>query len=113
MLDPRTVYTMRRKGEKQIAELAIQMHVDRGLLCYYNFNRGHALRGEITKEYRGGGVEFDFRHGEAENVILQFRPLTYDEFNAEIRPNLSEWESRLLNDLDDVYTYYRRIAGIS
>ena len=45
--DPRTPYTVREKGSKAILSVAIGLCTSKdGQLCYYDFERGHMLRGK-------------------------------------------------------------------
>lgn len=70
--------------------------------------RGHVFYGRVVKEMKNG-IMFE---GAEYKATFALTELTYEEFERRIRPRLSEWERRLLNDLDDVQTYYRRIAGM-
>ena len=51
--DPRTPYTVREKGSKAILAVAIGLCTSKdGQLCYYDFERGHMLRGKAVKKLK-------------------------------------------------------------
>lgn len=107
MLDPRTPYVMRHKGEEQIMSVAIGMCIKDNRLCYYDFDRGHMLNGRIVKHLKDGIL---FKH----NIgTLVFTPMTLEEFDREFRPHLPDEVSQHLLDLDDVYVWYRKQANMS
>ncbi|MEG1514835.1 MAG: hypothetical protein RSD95_08135 [Clostridia bacterium] len=115
-LDPRVPYAMRIKGKDHISSVVIGMCADdEERLCYYD-GRGHMLDGKIIKTVKDGGIVFRMnskvfagRNGDT----LIFTPLTMTEFDEQLRPNLDEHLSQYLNDLDDVYVWYRKQAGIT
>ena len=77
-------------------------------LRYYNFEREHLFWGKVKKQLKNGFVFKDKR-----GWIFTFTELTMEEFNTEIRPRLDERTSAMINDLDDVYTWCRHLAGIN
>lgn len=107
MLDPRTPYIMRHKGEDQIMSVAIGMCFKDRCLCYNDFDRGHMLKGRIVKHLKNGIV---FKHHIG---TLVFTPMTLEEFDLEFRPYLPEEVSQSLQDLDDVYVWYRKQVNMS
>ncbi len=107
--DPRIPHTMRKKGSKAILAVAIGLCTNKeGLLCYYDYERGHMLRGKIEKNLKSGIV---FKT-DAFDKALVFEPLTLETFNRELRPTLPEEVSELLHSLDDVCMWYRKQAGM-
>ena len=125
MLDRRKPYVLRIRFDKQYRELEKVREQDppvlainagivregRGWALEYldlGSERGHIIKGKITKDMKNGVV---FESPECD-ATFSFTELTYEEFDRRIRPHLSEWESHLLNDLDDVQVYYRKIAGM-
>lgn len=107
MLNQRTVYAYRAKG-RALFDLAIMTCVKDGRLCYYDFNRGHMLDGRVVKHLKDGIVFKSKALG-----VLTFTPLTLKEFNEQIRPTLDPHLSSLLNDIDDVYVWYRKLADMT
>lgn len=113
MLDKRTIYTVRLEGESAFMELAIGLCMDEGQLCYYNFERVHMLDGRKVKDLPNG-IVFKLKSNPfGRNNTLVFKPLTMDEFEERIRPQLPEELSVMLQDIDDVYFWYRKQAGIA
>lgn len=107
MLDPRTPYTMRRKGSKAVDVVLMATFDEEKRLCYYDLERGHMLDGKTKKELESGIVFQSEALGE-----ITLKPLTLKEFDELIRPWLDDYESRKLQTLDDVYFWYRRQVGI-
>ena len=113
MTDRRTVYTMRLMGESAFMEFAIGLCMDEGQLCYFNFERVHILTGRIVEELPNGIVFELASHPFGSNNVLVFEPLTMEEFDKRIRPNLPRELSVALRDIDDVNFWYRKQAGIA
>ena len=95
---------------------SIEMYDDGGgkekpSLFYYSVGdeRGHKLQGKTVKDLPNGIVFYVPR------LKWQFTltELTMEQFEKRIRPHLDENVSAMLNDLDDVYTWYRQIVGIN
>ncbi len=108
MLDPRTPYTFRAKGYK-FCDVVIRACMDeKKRLCFFDYERGHMLDGKTKKQLKSGIV---FKSAALGEVTL--KPLTMDEFDTIVRPSIDEHLSQYLNDLDDVYTWYRKLAGIT
>lgn len=80
-------------------------------LAYYDIGceRGHILNGRIVKDLRNGVV---FR-AKRQNMDIKLTELTMEQFNARIRPSLQPEISEMLNDLDDVYVWYRQLVGMN
>ena len=116
MLDPHTPYTVRQEGRPGIFTFAIQTQVQDGRLCflagYDEDARGHMLDGKVVKELKNG-IVFDYGNKRNSHERLTLTPMTYEEFNTNIRPYITEQESSLIHDLDDAYFWYRRCCGIA
>ena len=107
--DPRIPYTVREKGSKTILAVAIGLCTSKdGLLCYYDFERGHMLRGKAVKKLKNGIV---FQTAIFKKPLV-FEPLTLEEFEREFKPTLPNELAQRLNSLDDVYVWYRKEAGM-
>ena len=107
--DPRTPYTMRQKGGKAILAVAIGLCTNKeGLLCYYDYERGHMLRGKIEQNLKSGIV---FKTNAFDKALV-FEPLTLETFDRELRHTLPEEVSELLHSIDDVCVWYRKQAGM-
>ncbi len=108
MLDKRTPYTFRIKdlGTTDIVMLAQIDDQDR--LCFTTIERGHMLTGRVKKDSKR---KFVFESDTVGTVTLS--PLTFNEFNDLVRPSIGEYLRKHLNDLDDVYSWYRHLAGIA
>ena len=80
-------------------------------LFYYDIGaeRGHVLPGKVIKNLKDGIV---FRAKEL-NWDITLRELTMEQFDTRIRPRLRPEVSEMLNDLDDVYVWYRQMVGIN
>ena len=79
-----------------------------GLLCYYDYERGHMLRGKIEKNLKSGIV---FKTNAFDKALV-FEPLTLETFDRELRHTLPEEVSELLHSIDDVCVWYRKQAGM-
>lgn len=96
-------------GRKDYGEDVRKMY-----LQYYDIGceRGHRLEGKLIKELPNGIVfRWDNRDGMFDTFKLT--ELTMEEFERRVRPTLDEYQNRCLIDLDDVYVWYRRMAGIN
>lgn len=112
-VDPRVPHVMRHKGEQRILSIAIDICISNdGKLCYFNGERGHALKGKLHKKHRNGGFEWKYIHTGGNSEILKFDQMTMDDFDAQLRPLCTDELSAKLQDLDDVYIWYRKLAGI-
>lgn len=118
MLDRRKTYKVtmhdhERNGLTDGYEYAIRAEIRKEdghtVLWYYNFERGHSPRGKVVKDLPNGII---FKATEL-NWTFTLTELTMEEFEAEIRPRLQPEVSAMLNDLDDVYTWCRQLAGIN
>lgn len=126
MLDMRKPYILNINDRKKeinfhngdgLPSIAIKAKVgnwddEKGLhLFYYDIGceRGHVLPGKVVKDLPNG-IVFDAKNPKWRFTLTE---LTYDEFNKRIRPTLDEHLSQYLNDLDDVYVWYRKQAGIT
>lgn len=107
MLNPRTVYAVRFKGNP-LFDLAIMACIKDKQLCYYDFNRGHMLEGRVIRNLKDGIIFKSKARGD-----ITLTPLTLNEFNEQIRPSLVPRLSDMLIDLDDVYSWYRRLANVT
>lgn len=77
--------------------------------CDIGCERGHIMNGKIVKDLRNGIV---FR-AKQQNMDIKLTELTMEQFNARVRPSLQPEVSEMLNDLDDVYVWYRQMVGMS
>lgn len=118
MLDRRktykvTIHDNNKNGLTDGTEYAIRAEIRKenghAVLWYYNFERGHSPQGRVVKELKNGIV---FKATEL-NWTFTLTELTMEEFEAELRPELKPEVSAMLNDLDDVYTWFRQLAGIN
>lgn len=80
-------------------------------LFYYSIGeeRGHKLQGKVVKDLPNG-IVFYVPHLKWQFTLTE---LTMEQFEKRIRPHLDEYVSAMLNDLDDVYTWYRQMVGIN
>ena len=109
-----------RDDERNVPSIAIGSSIEKWddgdgkekpSLFYYDIGceRGHKLQGKIMKDLPNGIVFYVPR------LKWQFTltELTMEQFEKRIRPLLDENVSAMLNDLDDVYTWYRQMVGIN
>lgn len=107
--DPRIPHTVKEKGSRAILAVAIGLCTNKeGLLCYYDYERGHMLHGKVEKNLKSGIV---FKTNAFDKALV-FEPLTLEIFNRELRPTLPEEVSERLNTLDDVCIWYRKQADM-
>lgn len=105
---------LRDNGE-DVPALAIKAFIDESdggpSLFYWDIGaeRGHLLPGKVKKNLPDGIV---FRAKEL-NWDIKLTELTMEQFESRIRPSLMPEVSAMLNDLDDVYTWYRQRVGIN
>lgn len=112
-VDPRTPHTIRRKGEQQIIGVAVDICISKsGLLCYYDLERGHMLKGKLLRWNRDGGFSWKYVHAGGYTEVLTFMPLTMEDFDTHLRQLCTAVLSAALHDLDDVCVWYRRRAGL-
>ena len=69
----------------------------------------HLFQGKVVKDMPNGIV---FRAKER-NYDIWLTELTMEQFDTRIRRVLPAEVSEMLNDLDDVYVWYRQMVGIS
>ena len=115
MLDRRKTYVVIIEENEEMTGLAIQAEVrlknkvDKyDCLCWYNFERGHMIFGRVKKETPTGIIFKSNNMGK-----IELREMTMEWFNERIRPSLYPEVSEIINDLDDVFTWYRQLAGMS
>lgn len=104
-----------RDEANDLPVIAIKCEVARrgkaGVLKYWDIGaeHGHMVYGSIAKDSKTGLVF----QGESYDATFTFTQLTYEEFERRIRPHLDDYVSSLIHDLDDVYIFYRKQAGIA
>lgn len=120
-LDPRKPYTVRIKmGTNGVNSTGFGIDfslerepdedgIERDVLLYWNFERGHAIHGSVTKYLKRGLV---FKASHLDGWTFTVTEMTLDEFDEFIRPNLPEEASRLIHTLDDACVWLRRQAEI-
>ncbi len=120
-LDTRKPYTVRIKmgtNNTISTEFGIRFSIEHeqdedgnetDTLVYFNFERGHAIHGSVTKYLKRGLV---FKASYLEGWTFTVTEMTLDEFDEFIRPNLPEETSRLIHTLDDACVWLRRQAEI-
>ena len=125
MLDPRKPYILTIKDDRGITTgdgdhlpiVAIKCKVDTWdgrpgpHLYYYDIGceRGHILPGKVIKEAKKGVVF----HCTSLNWVFTLTEMTYDDFNQRVRPDMSEYISRHIHDLDDVQVFYRMMVHMT
>ena len=80
-------------------------------LTYWDIGaeRGHLLPGKVKKNLPDGIIF----HAKELNWDITLKELTMEQFETRIRSNLQPEVSNMLNDLDDVYVWYRQMVGIN
>lgn len=110
-VDPRVPHVMREEGDR-ILSIAIGICISKdGKLCYFDGERGHMLNGKLHKKRRNG-FDWKYVHSEKYFEILRFDRMTMEDFDSQLRQYCTEELSAQLQNLDDVYIWYRRLAGI-
>ena len=106
---------MRDDNESGLPAMAIKAMLDKAngktYLLYWDIGaeRGHMLPGKGKKDLPDGIV---FRAKEL-NWDITLKELTMEQFETRIRSHLLPEVSNMLNDLDDVYTWYRQMVDIN
>lgn len=124
-LDRRKPYVMliKEQGVKQpfggdprtLPMIAIDAKLDtvdgEKCLFYYDIGceRGHLLPGKVKKKLKNGIIF----HAKDLKWDITLTELTMEEFNQRVRPHLQPEDSKMLNDLDDVYVWYRQQVGMT
>jgi len=114
-IEDRTRKLNLRDNEETVPTIAIKAFIDNddGEISLFYFDlgaeRGHLLPGKVKKNLADGIV---FRAKEL-NWDITLTELTMEQFEARIRPSLRTEVSEMLNDLDDVYVWYRQQASIN
>ena len=119
-IEDRTKALNMRDNPRDVPSIAIKSSVgmwddgdgkEKLSLFYYDIGaeRGHVLPGKVVKDLPNG-IVFYVPHLKWQFTLTE---LTMEQFETRIRPTLPEVISAMLNDLDDVYVWYRQKVGIT
>lgn len=80
-------------------------------LQYYDLGteRGHVLEGDVIEVFPNG-LLFEWKK---EHTLFKLVAMSMEDFERRVRSHLSPDVSAKLNTLDDVYGWYRNMAGIT
>lgn len=107
MINQRAVYIFKPAGGKDFTGIAMDMHMHKGGLRFFDTNRGHEIPGKITEETEKG---FSFTStGYAPGEWI-FKMLTIQEFKRKYFKLVEGGQvmAAKLKTTDDLHQWYRR-----
>ena len=107
MINQRATYVFKPSGEKDFTGIALDVHIQKGNLRFFDTNRGHELPGKVTEETE---KNFTFTSTGYAPGEWQFKVLTIEEFKRKYY-KLAEGGQTIaakLNTTDDLHQWYRR-----
>jgi len=106
-MDKRAVYIFKTAGGKDFTGIALDVHIHKENLRFFDTNRGHELPGKVTEEAE---KSFTFTSTGAAPGEWQFKVLTIEEFKRKFYM-LAEGGQTMeakLKTTDDLHQWYRR-----
>lgn len=109
-MDKRAVYVFRFPDEKEFIGIALDVHIYKENLRFYDTNRGHEIPGKVTEETEKG---FIFTSTGAMPGEWQFKVLTIEEFKRKYYKLVEGGQTLAANikTTDDLHQWYRRKFG--
>lgn len=107
MMNQRAVYVFKMAGERYFTGIALDVHIHKGNLRFFDTNRGHEIPGEVTDEAERG---FTFRSEGYAPGKWQFKILTIEEFKRKYYKLVEGGQTLAakLKTTDDLHQWYRR-----
>ena len=107
MINQRAVYVFKPAGAKDFTGIALDVHIYKDNLRFFDTNRGHEIPGKVTEETEKG---FTFTSTGATPGEWQFKVLTIEEFKRKYYKIVEGGQTMAakLNTTDDLHQWYRR-----
>lgn len=107
MINQRAVYVFKPTGGKDFTGIALDVHIHKEALRFFDTNRGHEIPGEVTKETEKG---FTFASTGAMPGEWQFKVLTIHEFKRKYYKLVEGGQALAakIKTTDDLHQWYRR-----
>lgn len=106
-MDKRAVFIFKTAGGNDFTGIALDVHMHKGNLRFFDTNRGHEIPGKVTEETEKG---FTFTSNGAAQGEWQFKVLTIEEFKRKYYKMAEGGQTMAakLNTTDDLHQWYRR-----
>ncbi|MEG6566866.1 hypothetical protein V6B95_07780 [Thermoanaerobacterium saccharolyticum] len=106
-MDRQAVYIYKLPYEKSFTGIALDVHMHKGNLRYFDTNRGHEIPGKITEETEKG---FIFISEGSMPGEWQFKVLTIEEFKSKYYKLVEGGQTLVakLKTTEDLHQWYRR-----
>ena len=107
MINQRAVYVFKPAGAKDFTGIALDVHIHKENLRFFDTNRGHELPGKVTMETENG---FTFTSTGTTAGEWQFKVLTIEEFKRKHYKLAEDGQTiaAKLKTTDDLHQWYRR-----
>lgn len=107
MIDQRAVYVFKPPGEKDFTGIALDVHIHKETLRFFDTNRGHELSGKVTQETDNG---FIFTSTGIIQGEWQFKVLGIGEFKRKYFKLVEGGQTLAakLQTTEDLHQWYRR-----
>lgn len=107
MIDQRAVYVFKPPGEKDFTGIALDVHIHKEALRFFDTNRGHELPGKVTQETDNG---FIFTSTGIIQGEWQFKVLGIGEFKRKYFKLVEGGQvlATKLQTTEDLHQWYRR-----
>lgn len=107
MINQRAVYVFKPAGAKDFTGIALDAHIHKGNLRFFDTNRGHEIPGEITEETEKG---FTFTSTGYAPGEWQFKVLTIGEFKRKYHKQVEDGQiiAAKIKTTEDLHQWYRR-----
>jgi hypothetical protein len=107
MIDQRAVYVFKPPGEKDFTGIALDVHIHKEALRFFDTNRGHELPGKVTHETDNG---FTFTSTGITQGEWQFKVLGIGEFKRKYYKLVEGGQTLAakLKTTEDLHQWYRR-----
>jgi len=107
IMDRQAVYIYKLPDEESFTGIALDVHMHKGNLRYFDTNRGHEIPGKITEETEKGFtfISEGYMPGE-----WQFKVLTIEEFKHKYYKLVESGQALAakLNTTEDLHQWYRK-----
>lgn len=105
-MDKRAVFIFKTAGGNDFTGIALDVHMHKGNLRFFDTNRGHEIQGKVTEETEKG---FTFTSNGAAPGEWQFKVLTIEEFKRKYYKLVEGGQTMAakLNTTDDLHQWYR------
>ncbi len=107
MINQRAVYVFKPPGEKDFTGIAMDVHMHKEDLRFFDTNRGHELPGKVTEETEKG---FTLTAAGSAPGEWQFKVLTIHEFKRKYYKLVEGGQALAakIKTTEDLHQWYRR-----